>query len=87
MGPPIIGACDGVWALWRAGHDLTIHTCRVQNEAQAAHVEAWLAYFGFPRVPVIVPKPIADVYVDDHALVFVTWEDLRRALAGRPCGR
>ena len=73
MGPPIDGALAGVAALRAAGHTLVLHTVRVATDAQAKHVYDWLRFYGFPRIPVSVPKPMADRYVDDRAFVFVSW--------------
>ena len=73
MGPPIDGALRGVFELRAAGHTLVIHTSRVQAEKQAQHVYAWLRFYGFPQIPVSVPKPVADLYVDDRGVHFTSW--------------
>ena len=81
MGPPMPGALGAVQQLRAAGHRLVIHTSRVQQESQAEHVYAWLKYYGFPRIPVSVPKPIAEVYVDDRAVRFASWAEALPAIA------
>ena len=73
MGPPIDGALNGVYQLQAAGHTLVLHTARAQTEAQAQHIYAWLRFYGFPRIAVSIPKPIADCYVDDKGLRFTSW--------------
>lgn len=73
MGPPIDGALQGVYQLKAEQHTLVIHTARAQTEAQAKHIYAWLLFYGFPRIAVSVPKPIAHVYVDDRGMRFTSW--------------
>lgn len=75
MGVPVSGAVSACWAFQRAGDIVIVHTARAQREEDAAHVQRWLAYFDFPVMPVVVAKPLADVYLDDRAVRFVAWPE------------
>jgi hypothetical protein len=76
MGPPISGALEGVQALQRAGHRLIIHSARCHDDARVDHVYSWLHYFGFGHIDVSLTKPMADVYLDDKAVRFTSWDQL-----------
>lgn len=81
MGQPVAGALDAVRALVAHGHTLVIHSARIQTVGDAKHVYDWLDYFGFGRYIdcVSLPKPLADLYVDDKGYRFSNWiEDLTR---------
>jgi hypothetical protein len=80
MGKPVHGALESVWSLVADGHVVIVHTARTQTSMHTQHVVDWLAYFGFPVLPVSVFKPVADCYVDDKALRFVDWHQASDAL-------
>ena len=74
MGPPMSGALDAVLWLWREQHEVVVCTANVLNpDAEHNHIVSWLEYYGFPRMKVSRIKPVADCYVDDHALRFDNW--------------
>lgn len=75
MGQPIPGALESVQRLLGEGHTIIVHTVRAYDLDQQKHVEAWLDYFQFPRHAVTAMKPAADVYLDDHAVRFTSWDD------------
>lgn len=64
---PLPGARTWVQALL-PHFDLVIFTCRAREPGGKAAVEAWLARWGFPPLPVTGEKPVATLYVDDNAL-------------------
>ena len=81
MGPPVVGAVEGVERLLLNGHHLVVCTCRLNDEERRLvemapptrprnHVEKWLDFFHFPPLTVTHIKPIAHVYVDDRAYRF-----------------
>lgn len=75
MGVPVEHALDAVKVLISAGHDLVIHSSRVQKPDDLDHIYAWLRFFGFPSIFVSTPKPLADLYIDDRGLRFTTWHE------------
>lgn len=83
MGQPVEGAVEACWQLAGDGHLLMVHTARAQIDEYVQHVVDWLTYFKFPVMPVVVFKPIADVYVDDKALRFTYWDYALEELARR----
>jgi len=69
---PIDGAKDMVTRLVRADFHVYVHSCRAAWGGGRAQIEAWLEANDFPDLDV-VPKPRADVYLDDRAIRFDDW--------------
>ncbi len=74
LGRPVEGARQGCWDLVHAGHKLYVHTARQHNTTDKAWLYKWLSFWDFPHIEVSVLKPQADVYVDDKAVPFLTWD-------------
>lgn len=71
MGPPFPYAQEALLALHMKGHKIIIHSC---NRPEV--IRKWMEYFSIPfdyiwgESKEDVGKPIADFYVDDHAIPF-----------------
>jgi phosphoglycolate phosphatase-like HAD superfamily hydrolase len=78
MGPPMAGAVEGVNRLIELGYKPTVYTVRATSVAAAKAVAQWLAYFKFPVMDVTNNKPNCDLYLDDKAVRFTSWEQVRR---------
>jgi hypothetical protein len=74
MGVPIDGAIKAMQQLRQAGHVLIIYTVRGNSEGGIRSCEDWLNYFDIPFDRVTAYKPNADIYIDDKAIRFETWE-------------
>ena len=73
LGPPMLGAKDALIQLKEAGHHIIIHSCN-----KPGVIADWMAYFEIPYSSIWCGngKVIADVYLDDRAVHFTSWEDL-----------
>ena len=81
IGDPIPGALELVQALQRQGCKLVIHTCRMTlqvwdtdpwpMEQRKQRITQWLVEHGFGPIPIWDKpgKPLADVYLEDRAVV------------------
>lgn len=74
MGDPIEGAIEAMQALKVKGYTLIIHTVRGERPK---HVVDWLVYWGIPFDDVTRIKPDADLFIDDRAVHFESWADLK----------
>ena len=81
---PIPGAVEKLVALRRAGHLVILHTARHMKTsegnvgravARIGHITLdWLARHGVEYDEIYFGKPWADVYIDDNAHRFETWD-------------
>mgnify|MGYP001611463386 FL=1 len=71
---PVAGAVDAWTKLENAGYTLVVFTCREDLD----RVQDWFhQHFGF--IPEITnTKPVAVAYIDDRAIRFTNWEDIRK---------
>lgn len=70
-GAPVHGAAEFLHALWRAGHDVVVFTCRGLEPAGHDAVVRWLVeHFGDDAPPVVAEKPVAHLYIDDRGFRF-----------------
>ncbi len=76
--PPVAGAIPALWALRAAGYRIVIFTGRLREEGQHHHVEQWLTQHGAPPCTVTNIKPRALAYIDDRAVRFTNWPDIRK---------
>lgn len=79
MGEPLPGALEALQDLYDAGHKLIIHTAMANTPSGKQAVEDWLDHFGVDYHSV-VPKPRADFYIDDHAVLHATWPQTLAAI-------
>ncbi|MEO5340522.1 MAG: hypothetical protein H7837_08405 [Magnetococcus sp. MYC-9] len=81
---PLPGAVEKITALHDAGHTIIIHTARHMKtcEGNSGKVIArlgkitldWLERHAIPYDELHFGKPWADIYVDDNALRFSSWD-------------
>jgi capsule biosynthesis phosphatase len=91
---PVSGAVEKLKALRAAGHTIIISTGRHMKTCQGnvglvlarqGHVTLeWLARHDIPYDEIYFGKPWADVYVDDNALRFTSWEAIGANAQGLP---
>jgi hypothetical protein len=79
---PIEGSDEGIRFL-RREHEVIIFTARTDTE----FVSMWLEDNGFPKMKITNKKPVASVYLDDHAIRFEgSWEYALREVSIHPTG-
>jgi capsule biosynthesis phosphatase len=81
---PVPGAVEKLRALRAAGHYIIIHSARHMKTCngnvgqviarQGATTLAWLAQHGVEYDEIHFGKPYADVYLDDNAVRFESWD-------------
>jgi len=91
---PVEGAVQGLQGLRDAGHTLILYTARHMKTCQGnvGMVIArqgkvtldWLARHQVPYDEIHFGKPHADVYIDDNALRFSSWESIGAGGEGLP---
>ena len=82
LGYPVEGAVDGWYKLYNAGYDLVVVTSRENLDA----IRDWLhEHFDFERnighfyEPHVTNKKVpAIAYIDDRAIRFTNWDDIRK---------
>jgi hypothetical protein len=74
MGLPIEGAIEAMRALKAKGHTLIIFTVRGERPK---HVVDWCQYYDIPFDDITRIKPNADLFIDDKAATFSSWDALR----------
>jgi len=83
---PVEGAVEKLRALRAAGHTVIIFTARHMKTCggnvalvlarQGATTFEWLARYGVPYDEIFFGKPHADVYIDDNAVRFASWNEV-----------
>ena len=83
---PMPGAVEKLRALRAAGHVVILHTARHMKTTGGntglvvARIGAitleWLAQHGLEYDEIYFGKPWADVYIDDNALRFASWDEI-----------
>ena len=83
---PVEGAIKKIKALKKEGHYIIIYTARRMktHNANTAKVLAdigkitldWLAKYEIPYDEIMFGKPWADIYIDDNAFRFGSWNDI-----------
>ncbi len=76
---PLPGAREMVTRLVKSGCECWIFSARACYGGGVAQIRAWLDHHGFPEMDV-VPKPRADVYLDDRAIRFDEWSTAYAAI-------
>ncbi len=76
---PVPGAIKALHRLYAAGYTLVIHTTRCRQTGQAGAIFSWLAEYGAPYIwQVTDTKVPALAYIDDRAVRFTNWDDIRK---------
>jgi len=75
---PMEGAIKTIIELHEDGYNLVISTCRQDIKG----ITRWLKKHGLPEhvlneLEITNEKPIAMVYIDDRALRFTNWQDIK----------
>lgn len=82
LGLPVEGAVKGYYRLLEEGYNLVVFTCRDDLEAIRKWMhfhfdfEKYIGHFYEPAITNI--KPIAIAYIDDRAIRFTNWDDIRK---------
>jgi hypothetical protein len=90
FGPLMRGARVAMESMFNAGHRIIIHTCRVNPEVNDG-VEIEMArdtiadalqkhMLPYHEIWIGAGKPVADLYIDDRAVRFTTWDNVRAFL-------
>lgn len=79
MGLPIEGAKEAVTKYYLRGHRIIIFSVWA-NERGKKVIADWLKYYVIPFNDITNIKPEADVYLDDKAVRFTTWNDFEAVI-------
>jgi len=71
---PMDGALDAIKLLLKQGHKVWVFT----SNPELNEVEKWLKFWLFPELEVTNIKKPANIYIDDRAIRFTNWQDMRK---------
>lgn len=71
---PMEGALDAINLLRQQGKKIWVFTSNPEPEK----VKEWLKENGFPKLRVTNIKEPAHVFIDDRAIRFTNWQDIRK---------
>ena len=71
---PMDGAKETIDNLINEGHTVIVSTARPNIE----DIKPWLIKNGFPDIEVTNRKPPAKIYIDDRAIRFTSWNDIKK---------
>lgn len=71
---PMEGAVESVKLLQSLGHEVLVLT----SNPQPNNVHSWLEKYKFPHMKITNIKEPAQVYIDDRAIRFTNWQDIRK---------
>ena len=71
LGEPLAGAQEAMQLLKRLGHTLIIHSVWGDKPEP---MQEWLSFFRIPYDQITRLKPDADVYLDNRAVRFLSWQ-------------
>lgn len=74
FGEPMEGALESIKLLKKMGHKVWVFTSNPDLEM----VHEWLFKHKFPRLKITNIKTPAHVYIDDRAIRFTNWMDIRK---------
>jgi len=74
---PVDGALDSINLLIGLGHKVWVFTSNPEPEK----VVGWLIKNKFPEIEVTDIKKPAHIYIDDRAIRFTNWQDIRKYFA------
>ena len=72
---PLPGAVESLLDFKRLGHTIVIFTARSWNEYEMT--EDWLNKYAVPFDRLICGKPIGDLVIDDRAIAFTNWKEVK----------
>jgi len=73
LAKPKNGAIEAVNQLFDDGHIVIIYTARSWSEYRLT--EDWLKQHGLRYSQLVMGKPIGDLWIDDRAIEFKSWEN------------
>ena len=68
------GALDSIKLLMSLGHEVWV----LSSNPDLQKVANWLHKYEFPQMKVTNIKEPAHVYIDDRAIRFTNWQDIRK---------
>jgi len=71
---PLPGAVEKLQSLHQAGHTIVIWTAR--GWEQFRMTQDWLKKYSIPFDALLMGKPVVDVWIDDRAIQFNSWDEL-----------
>ena len=74
LAKPIQGAKDYINKLFEGGHTIIIYSARSWQEYEMT--TEWLKNYDIKYHQLILGKPIGDLWIDDRAIRFNTWEQI-----------
>lgn len=79
LAKPNKGAKEAVNGYYKAGHTVIIYSARTWMEYEMT--SDWLKKNGFKYHQLIMGKPIGDVWIDDRAIKFESWEKANKIIS------
>jgi uncharacterized HAD superfamily protein len=79
LAKPLPGAVESVNKLYNQGHTIRLFTARSWVEYEVT--KAWLDSNGFKYHQLLMGKPLGDVWIDDRAIGFTSWNDVMEKLS------
>jgi uncharacterized HAD superfamily protein len=73
LAKPQPGAIEGVNRLYDDGHTIIIFSARTWMEYEMT--SHWLKEHGIKYHQLVLGKPVGDVWIDDRAIAFRSWEE------------
>jgi len=74
LGKPMKGALDAIKLFKKLGHKVWVFTSNPEPQM----VRMWLDKHNFPKIDVRNTKDPAHIYIDDRAVRFTNWQDIRK---------
>lgn len=77
MGPPMKGAKEALDEYASMGHEIVIFTVRANTASSTKAVRDWMQYYLIPFDYITNIKINADVFIDDKAVHFTSWNKIK----------
>lgn len=81
LAKPLPYAKESVNKLYKAGHTIIFYSARTWMEFEMT--TDWLHKNGFKYHQLVLGKPIGDVWIDDRAIGFKSWEETLETLENK----
>lgn len=78
LAKPLPGAIETINRLFDEGNIIIIYSARTWAEYEMT--SAWLINHGIKYHQLILGKPMGDYWIDDRAIKFVSWENVKSVL-------